>query len=116
MLLNLTNHPSISWPANQKQTALNQYGEIVDLSFPQIDPRLTSDQVERLVEEYIIKIRKIDPSAVHIMGEMTFTFRLVNKLKEIGIPCIASTTERKVTEDDNGNKTSQFKFVQFRSY
>ncbi len=116
MLLNLTNHPSANWPQKQKDVAINQYGEIVDLSFPQIDPHFTTNQVELLVEEYIIKIRKINPVAVHIMGEMTFTYRLVNRLKEIGIPCIASTTERKVTEDDNGNKTSQFKFVQFRSY
>lgn len=116
MLLNLTNHPSANWPQKQKDVAINQYGEIVDLSFPQIDPQLTANQVDQLVEEYTIKIRKIKPVAVHIMGEMTFTFRLVNKLKEIGIPCIASTTERKVTEDDNGNKTSQFNFVKFRAY
>lgn len=116
MLLNLTNHPSISWPQNQKETAIKKYGTIQDLLFPHIDPHLQTDEIEELVQEYILKIKEINPCAIHIMGEMTFTYRLVNRLKEIGIPCIASTTERKVIMDEEGLKTSQFRFIQFRSY
>ena len=41
---------------------------------------------------------------------------LVNRLQAIGIPCVASTTERVVTEESDGRKVSQFRFVQFRSY
>jgi hypothetical protein len=55
------------------------------------------------------------PDAVHIMGEMTFTFALVNLLKEVGIKCIASTTKRNVEEID-GKHVSTFQFVQFREY
>jgi hypothetical protein len=115
MLLNLSNHPSNIWPENQIQLANSLYHVVTDLPFPQINPESNSDDLEQLVEEYEIKIRQTNPTTVHIMGELTFTYRLVNKLKAIGINCIASTTERKVTIEDN-LKTSQFQFVQFRPY
>ncbi|MCO5232094.1 MAG: TIGR02221 family CRISPR-associated protein [Chitinophagales bacterium] len=116
MLLNLSNHPSSNWPKNQMQAAIQQFGSVEDLAFPPIDPNWTSDEVNLLVDTYEVKIRKINPAAVHIMGEMTFIFQLVYRLKEIGFPCIASTTERVATEDEQGNKISQFNFVQFRPY
>ncbi len=115
MLLNLTNHPSKQWPANQYNHALALYQEVIDLPFPQIAPTLDSASLDKLVEEYEIKIRQINPHAVHLMGELVFTFRMVNKLKGIGITCIASTTERMTTEKD-GVKTSVFEFVNFRLY
>lgn len=59
--------------------------------------------------------KKSPPAAIHITGEMTFTFNLVHLLKEAGIPCIASTTERIVTEE-NGKKIVQFQFIQSREY
>lgn len=116
MLLNFSNHPSSSWPESQLRAATNRYQTIEDLPFPQINPEWDDDQIEQLAEEYEIKIRKINPQAVHLMGEMTFTFKLVNRLKSIGIPCIASTTERIATDGSNGNKTSVFQFVRFRMY
>ena len=116
MLLNLTNHPSANWSEEQKNTAIHQYDSVQDLPFPQIDPNATSDDLEKLAEEYEHKIRKLDAKAVHIMGEMTFTFKLVTRLKAIGIPCVASTTERIVQERNNEAKVSIFRFVSFREY
>jgi len=49
------------------------------------------------------------------MGEMTFTFQLVERLKAFGIRCVASTTKR-VVEEDGDKRTYTFKFVQFREY
>ncbi len=115
MLLNLSNHPSPKWPQNQIVAALALYGEIIDLPFPQISPHLDSDALDMLVEQFELQIRKIDPTVVHIMGEMTFTFRLVKKLMDKGIFCIASTTER-ISDVQNGIKSSVFQFVQFRRY
>ena len=115
MLLNLSNHPSANWPQEQMDAAIQQYGSVQDLTFPQIDPSATSDDVEKLAEEYEHKIRKINPMTVHIMGEMTFTYKLVTRLKDIGIACIASTTQR-ITQENDNVKTSVFKFIQFRSY
>lgn len=115
MLLNLSNHPSANWPHGQWNTAIEQFGSVQDLPFPQINPNANADEIEQLAEEYETKVRLLNPSAIHIMGEMTFTYKLVNRLKAIGISCIASTTER-TTEEENGTKTSVFKFVRFRSY
>ncbi len=115
MLLNLTNHPSKQWSAKQYDHALALYQEVIDLPFPQISPALDSASLDILVEEYEIKIRQLNPLAVHLMGEMTFAFRLVQRLKAVGILCIASTTERK-TEQVGDTKTSRFEFVQFRAY
>ena len=40
---------------------------------------------------------------------------MVRELKRRGVRCVASTTERVVTEVD-GKKVSEFHFVQFREY
>lgn len=116
MLLNLTNHPSGNWPLIQRKTAITIYNLIIDMPFPQIAPEMKSGELDLIVNEYEVKIREISPLAIHIMGELTFTYRLVNRLKAIGYQCIASTTNRIVTEDGTGNKTSTFDFVQFRDY
>jgi hypothetical protein len=54
--------------------------------------------------------------AVHLMGEMTFTFAMLKRFQNMNITCVASTTERKVVELDDGEKIAQFKFVRFRRY
>ncbi len=115
MLLNLSNHPVILWPDLQQKMANQFYGTIIDMPFPSINPDLESDQLELLVDDYEVSVKNMKPTAVHIMGELTFVFRLVNRLKENGIKCIASTTERNATTENN-IKTSNFTFVQFREY
>jgi hypothetical protein len=63
----------------------------------------------------IISNSKDTKNAVHIMGEMTFTFRLITVLKKAGIFCIAATTKRNVVQEGNA-KISYFEFIQFREY
>lgn len=92
-----------------------RFNDVEDLPFPAINPYLSSDDLDNLVAEYASKVLALNPAAVHIMGEMTFTHRLVNVLKTKGILCLASTTERIATVE-NGVKISQFKFIQFRNY
>ncbi len=118
MLLNLSNHPFSNWPPNQLQAALKQYDSIQDMDFPAIDPGWSEDEAVQLAEKYYCKIRKMDPfpAAVHLMGELTFTFALVQKLKAAGIPCVASTTERIIKFEQDGTKNSTFHFVRFRAY
>lgn len=115
MLLNFTNHPSIGWSSEQTNSAISSFGTIKDLLFPVIPPDYNSSELDVLVDTYFEEIMRLTPSVVHIMGEMTFTFRLVSLLKKKGIPCIASTTAR-ITEEQDGIKTSKFRFVQFREY
>lgn len=114
-LLNLSNHPIATWTEKQLAEARRLYGDVEDLPFPLIPPDMTEEELEKLVEEYLQEIKQRAPAAVHIMGEMTFTCRLVQKLKEAGITCLASTTERLVQEVD-GKKITEFRFVRFRKY
>lgn len=116
MLINFSNHPVNNWSISQFETAKCLYKNIIDLPFPAIDPL---DEIDVLKEKAFIFIKQIvdmKPSAVHIMGELTFTFYMVKQLELLGIPCIASTTERIVTEKDNQTKITTFHFAGFRSY
>lgn len=114
-LLNLSNHPINSWTEAQLAEAKKLFGEVIDMPFPAVPPDADERALQTLVDEYIDKILELAPAAVHIMGEMTFTCRLVSKLKQVGIKCIASTTER-IAEEFQGKKLVEFRFVRFREY
>jgi hypothetical protein len=118
MLLNLSNHPSSAWSPEQMNAAKEQFGGVIDVPFPNIDPHATSNEIRNLVEDYI-EIALVDHGKIkhiHIMGEMTFVHRFVKRVMPDGINCYASTTERTVLEEADGRKTVQFKFIQFRRY
>lgn len=114
MLLNLSNHPSSKWGEKQL-AATEQFGGVIDMAFPNIPPAATEDDVRRLVEVYAGEVLASDAKIVHLMGEMCFSFALVSYLQKIGIPCVASTTERRTVENPDGSKTLSFEFVQFRT-
>ena len=117
LFLNLSNHPSSAW-SDEQLAAARQYGEVEDMEFPAIGPDADEAAIVALAEEYekkIMDLAKNKHLTVHIMGEMTFTFCLVERLKRKGIDCVASTTNRQVEERD-GQKVSTFQFVRFRNY
>ena len=116
MLVNLSNHPSGFW-SEEQLAAARQFGDIVDVPFPNIDPSSSSATVHSIADKAADDITAMaEDIVVHVMGEMTFTFMVVTRLKEMGIKCIASTTERKTTYNDDGTKLSEFSFVKFREY
>ena len=89
------------------------------MPFPVIDPGATTEEIHRLAEEYAEKITSSYPDrdlTIHLMGEMTFTFRLVTLLHARGVRCVASTTQRKTSELADGKKESIFEFKEFREY
>lgn len=117
MFINLTNHPSSLWSEDQLAAA-EHFGEVVDIPFPDISPEADEEEINSMAEDYVEKILSYGNDkdiTVHVMGEMTFVYALVMRLKALGITCVASTTERMVKEVD-GKKISEFKFVQFREY
>jgi hypothetical protein len=124
MLLNLSNHPLAKWSANQRGAAEGFFGTIVDILFPALDPRASLTETEKIVHDYvqlcIAHLTQADDyakeNAIHIMGEFTFTYQFVKEMEKRNIPCVASTTERIVTDNPDGSKTTVFKFVQFRPY
>lgn len=118
MLINVSNHPSTVWSESQLQAA-NKYGPVKDIPFPTVSPDTTHEQVVTMANELSQKIvsefsNQID--AVHVMGEFTLCYALVSLFKKANITCVASTTERNVTCNPDGTKTSTFCFVQFREY
>lgn len=123
MLLNLTNHPYEKWPDVQRKKALINYTDIYDLPFPDINPNEDEAYIYELAVNYRDKCLRIleeesyvGENAVHIMGEFTFTFALVNLLLNAGIKCVASTTKRTVKELENNKSEVTFEFVRFREY
>lgn len=118
MLINLSNHPYTFWGESQKAAAAI-FGDTVDLPFPTVDASANEANITSLAREYEEKIHLLsggEPVTVHIMGEMTLTFALVRRLLSIGIPCLASTTNRTVEEEEQGMKKTFFDFVRFRYY
>lgn len=119
MFINFSNHPSSSW-LKEQLAAAHEYGEIVDISFPNINPEFTSSMLNELADEAVVTITSYGKDiVVHIMGEMTFTYTVVSRLKALGIKCVASTTKRdpkKVVMLPDGTKISDFHFIQFREY
>lgn len=117
LFINLSNHPSRMWSEEQRAAA-RAYGEIEDVPFPNVPPCDTEAEVEELATKQVDEILERARDAVltvHVMGEMSLTFRIVQKFKARGIRCVCSTTQRIVTERD-GKKVAEFQFEQFREY
>ena len=119
MFINLTNHPSSGWSEEQLKAAHQYCDHIMDMKFPDIKPEYSTEKVRKFADvmvDIITTTCKSEKPVVHIMGEMTYTYHVVSLLKEQGITCVASTTERLVKMMPDGKKISEFKFVQFRKY
>ncbi len=120
MLINLSNHPSTNWLPKQKNAA-RKYGNIIDITFPNVPPEYGMADIQEMAVcllQDIIELREQyseESVTVHLMGEQTLCFALLIRLKEAGISCLASATQRIAVEEGNIKKTI-FNFVQFRSY
>lgn len=118
MLINLSNHPSTVWSADQLKAA-SIYGEIVDYAFPSVDPDANEESIDLIADSIssdIIEKYDVSNLTIHLMGEFTMTIALLHRFQRLGITCIASTTSRNVVETKDGKKVVEFKFVRFRRY
>lgn len=123
MLLNLSNHKFQSWQQIQKDAAESEFGIIKDMDFPQVPPPDSTADIIELANDYAERIvslfKKVQTgnktNAVHVMGELTFCYQLINILKEKGIRCVASTTKRISVQNDT-QRLSEFVFTRFRDY
>jgi len=119
IFINFSNHPSANWSKEQINEAL-KYGEIIDIPFPEVDPKLDTEEISQLACEYTKKILEYKPVAVLCQGEMTLSFKVVEKLKSKGILVLAACTAREASnetlEDGSVLRKNKFKFVRFRSY
>lgn len=121
MFINISNHPYEQWDSVQKEAAA-QYGECIDIPFPSVDEKGDEDYIATLADDYLLKVLKQIGKhnkkgiTVHLMGEMTFSVALLERLKRNYILCVASTSQRQALEIGNGKKESVFKFLKFRKY
>ena len=118
MFINFSNHSLSTWTERQIKAA-KEYGELEEIVFPNINPQFTTEQVQMLATDYVTKILThylTENLTIHDMGELTFCFSVVQQLKEKGVRCVASTTERIVEETADNKKVTQFSFAQFREY
>lgn len=119
VFVNLSNHPSADWSEEQKRAA-RAFGEIVDVPFPSVPSSCNDRKMAKLAKKAVGAVVDVAYPAsevtVHVVGEITLTYRLVSMLKARGIRCLASTSERKVNDLGDGEKVSLFHFVSFREY
>ncbi len=119
MFVNFSNHPSKLWSTPQLE-ASQEYGDIVDVTFPLVDPLASNKDMDDLALEYCSKILELKPEAVMVQGEMTLCYRVIHLLKKQNIKVICACSQRVTSEsiDENGNtvKKSVFEFVQYREY
>lgn len=119
MFLNYSNHPSSLWSENQIKAA-KKYGNIVDISFPQIPTNFEEASVEKIAESEYKKIISLNPTVVLCQGEMTFCHNMVNRLIENSITVVAACSERvndeRLLPDGRTVKQVVFEFVRFRKY
>ena len=113
MLINFSNHPSKLWGKKQFLLAMEKYGDIIDIPFPQVDPCGDTAYIRALADKYLREITQYPQlRAVHIMGEQNLCFLLIKMLQAKGICCLAYTTRRSSLE----TKEEKFSFEQFREY
>jgi hypothetical protein len=56
MLLNLSNHSSTTWLSNQLECATQEFGMVIDMPFPSINPEWDFLLVSKLAVNYFEKI------------------------------------------------------------
>ena len=119
MLINCTNHPYEMWGEAQRNGA-GCYGSVLDFPFPQIDPRMTTEELRELAGKTAEQIEGMHPEAVLLAGEFSFTFMLADKLLTDGVRVVCSCSRRMTTEtkkpDGTVEKTAVFAFEGFRDY
>ena len=119
MFVNFSNHPSVRWSKEQKEAA-EKYGEIVDIAFPNVDPKATESEISSLANKFITEISAMRPDAVMCQGEFTLSFAVITRLKNLNIPVYAACSERVVKEivceDGTVKKEVEFVFAGFRKF
>jgi hypothetical protein len=114
--VNITNHPSSKWSADQLAAACELGGEVVDLPFPNVPPLATSQDVSATAD--LLAAQVPDGAVGMVSGEWTLTFALATRLRRRGIALYVACSDRRVietVEDGVTKKTAVFEFVRFRA-
>ncbi len=124
MFFNVSNHPTTKWGIPQKEAAYDLGGDIlVDIPFPNVPPEMGTDGIVDLARQILEKIRgycqheerPLHENRVMVQGEASLCFELTTLLHKWGIQVVVATSERMIVNNEDGTKTAQFNFVQFRN-
>ena len=70
IFVNCSNHPTEAWSDAQRHAIDSMgYAQIIDLSFPQVDPFATTEEVDSLAADLIGEILRQAPEAAFVSGE-----------------------------------------------
>jgi hypothetical protein len=116
VLLNFSNKHTSTWSNAQLNLAKKEFGELVNLELPIIEPTMSKEEVQMIATGYIEQVFMINPKAVHIVGEGSFIVVMVQLLISFGVPCVESTFERSVGISKTSEKEVKYTFSQFREY
>lgn len=92
-----------------------EYGEIIDVPFPTVDPQGDEDYIDGLAERYLRRILQLHPYAVLCQGEFCLAYRVITRLHESGVIVLAACSER-IVKEVGQKKEVMFVFSQFRRY
>ena len=114
---NITNH---SLTGEQLADIKDKFNidEVVDLNPGEVDPQVSSAQVNNLATNLIANGNFSLGDVAMVQTEQTLVFFLVSTLQRIGVRCVVATTRResaeKVLPDGSIIKTNVFRHVRFR--
>ena len=121
VLLNISNHPFDTWPAEQR-VAAEELGAVTELALP-IGDIPTDAPVESLrqrVREIVEEAERLGATTAFVSTEPVLTHALVNALGKRDIRCVAAVTERRVEEtampDGSIQVRREFRFRGWREY
>jgi hypothetical protein len=119
--INISNHPSTEWGNEQLKMAYEIADEIVDISFPAVDPAESDAKLRQLCSEIVFLLESLSDNntlnhSVHVMGEMRLTFLIVKTLQANGYRCYASAGLRDVSTLKDGRMIRKFRFHSFKEY
>lgn len=121
--MNLSNHALDTWlPAQIEAAKALGAGEPVELEggLGLVDPAADSDAVAAMAANLAEKAVAQGAAAALVSTEYTLTTALVAALQRRGVRCYAATTRReaKIVQHEDGTieKTSMFRFVQWREF
>lgn len=119
MFINCSNHSSDKWSTKQLNAA-QQYGEVVDIPFPNVSSSANQQEIISMASELLTQIVLLKPNAVMCQGEFTLTFALVKMLQEQEITVLSACSERQSVDvykdDGTTERRAIFEFIQFREY
>ena len=117
--VNFTNHPCKNWSEKQMSAAL-QYGCVIDIQFPSIDPHMSDDALLNLAKSCVHSILAHSPACVLCQGETVFSCLVANMLSSYNVCTVSAVSIRNAAEqimpDGRTVKKSVFEFECFRKF